>query len=163
MNCPNCGAPMVFHQDRATYECNYCKTLHIPEPDDQGMKIFEEPAQHNCPLCSIPLLWADIDGFPAEYCPNCKGVLFLQHLFGKAVKVLRVRAKTPSVEPGMVKWDNLNRLIRCPSCLNDMSTHVYGGPGNIVIDTCVDCNLIWLDHRELRRVLDTPGRDRAIN
>lgn len=87
----------------------------------------------------------------------------MQHLFGKAVKVLRVRAKTPSVEPGMVKWDNLNRLIRCPSCLNDMSTHVYGGPGNIVIDTCVDCNLIWLDNRELRRVLDTPGRDRAIN
>ena len=43
-----------------------------------------------------------------------------------------------------------------------MSTHVYGGPGNIVIDTCVNCQLIWLDYLELRRVLDTSGRDRAM-
>lgn len=163
MNCPNCGAPMILHHERATYECSYCQTLHIPEADDQGLRIFDETARHKCPLCNLPLVWVDMDGFPAEYCPNCQGVLLLQHLFGKAVKVLRGRAKTPAVDPEMVNWDHLHRSVRCPSCHKDMSTHVYGGPGNIVIDTCVYCNLIWLDYRELRRVLDTPGRDRAAN
>ncbi len=33
-----------------------------------------------------------------------------------------------------------------------MDVHPYYGPGNIVIDTCADCGLMWLDHGELTRV-----------
>lgn len=162
MNCPNCGAPMEFHRQRALYECKYCGRVHLPEPDEQGLRIYEESGRHKCPQCRLPLLWAEIDGFPAEVCPNCRGVLMLQHLFGKAVRVLRATARRPAVEPPQLDRQDLEQRVSCPSCGQTMSTHIYAGPGNIVIDTCLDCNLIWLDHRELRRVLDTPGRDRAM-
>jgi Zn-finger nucleic acid-binding protein len=33
-----------------------------------------------------------------------------------------------------------------------MLNHVYGGPGNLVIDTCESCRLNWLDPGELRRL-----------
>ncbi len=42
-----------------------------------------------------------------------------------------------------------------------MQTHPYYGPGNIVIDTCGHCNAIWLDHGELGRAVNAPGRDRG--
>jgi Zn-finger nucleic acid-binding protein len=41
-----------------------------------------------------------------------------------------------------------------------MDVHPYYGPGNIVIDTCGTCQLLWLDHGELASVIDAPGRDR---
>jgi Zn-finger nucleic acid-binding protein len=43
-----------------------------------------------------------------------------------------------------------------------METFEYYGPGNIVIDTCNSCDLIWLDYGELRKVVNAPGRDRGV-
>jgi Zn-finger nucleic acid-binding protein len=162
MNCPNCGAPMVFHDRRMTYECQYCSTIYIPEPDSQGVRVYPEAARHKCPHCLVPLVWADLEGFPAEICPRCRGLLFKQDLFAKMVKFLRAHARTPGLEPKPVPWEDLEEYVNCPACQQPMSTHVYGGPGNIVIDTCVNCQLIWLDYLELRSVLDTSGRDRAM-
>jgi hypothetical protein len=31
-----------------------------------------------------------------------------------------------------------------------MDTHVYGGPGNVVVDNCPRCAVKWLDHGELK-------------
>ena len=42
-----------------------------------------------------------------------------------------------------------------------MSTHRYLGPGNIIIDTCGTCNLIWLDYGELNKAVNAPGKDRG--
>jgi Zn-finger nucleic acid-binding protein len=151
---------MVYNQLRASYWCEYCDTTHVPEPDAQGMRISAELAPHACPVCRLRLVMADLQGFPVEICPGCHGLLFHQDQYGKAVKNLRAWARTPAVEPGPPPMDELRRPVNCPSCRKPMSTHIYGGPGNIVIDTCLDCGLVWLDHRELQRVLEAPGRDR---
>ena len=37
-----------------------------------------------------------------------------------------------------------------------MTSHHYGGPGNIVMDTCERCELNWLDPGELRRIALAP-------
>jgi Zn-finger nucleic acid-binding protein len=42
-----------------------------------------------------------------------------------------------------------------------MDVHPYYGPGNVVIDSCSACDLIWLDHGELTQITDAPGRDRG--
>jgi len=42
-----------------------------------------------------------------------------------------------------------------------MDTHIYGGPGNIVIDNCPECRLNWLDHQELARI--TTAADAQLN
>jgi len=41
-----------------------------------------------------------------------------------------------------------------------MITDWYYGPGNIIIDTCEACGIVWLDAGELRRAVDAPGPDR---
>jgi Zn-finger nucleic acid-binding protein len=43
-----------------------------------------------------------------------------------------------------------------------MDTFQYNGPGNIVIDTCHPCDLIWLDYGELHKVVNAPGSDRGV-
>jgi Zn-finger nucleic acid-binding protein len=43
-----------------------------------------------------------------------------------------------------------------------MDRHPYLGPGNVVIDTCSTCDLIWLDHGELTEMVDAPGSDRGV-
>ena len=42
-----------------------------------------------------------------------------------------------------------------------MATHPYYGPGNVVIDTCETCELVWLDFGELKQIVDAPGKDRG--
>jgi len=47
-------------------------------------------------------------------------------------------------------------------CEGHMGTYQYLGPGNIVIDTCHDDDVIWLDFGELNKVVNAPGRDRGV-
>ena len=42
-----------------------------------------------------------------------------------------------------------------------MITHPYFGPGNVVIDSCEHCELVWLDFGELQQIVDAPGKDRG--
>ena len=38
-----------------------------------------------------------------------------------------------------------------------MEVHPYYGPGNIIIDSCQECQYVWLDHGELRTVERSEG------
>jgi Zn-finger nucleic acid-binding protein len=38
-----------------------------------------------------------------------------------------------------------------------MDVHPYYGPGNVVIDTCGKCGLVWLDHGEMAVIENAPG------
>ena len=51
------------------------------------------------------------------------------------------------------------RAIRCPACHHAMLSHCYGGPGNLVIDTCESCHVTWLDPGELQRIARAAERD----
>ena len=37
-----------------------------------------------------------------------------------------------------------------------MDAHFYAGPGNVVIDSCEECSLIWLDRGELMHIVHAP-------
>ena len=40
-----------------------------------------------------------------------------------------------------------------------MDNHPYGGGGNVYIDSCEPCSVIWLDGGELRRIVMAPDRE----
>ena len=42
-----------------------------------------------------------------------------------------------------------------------MLTDWYYGGGNVIIDRCVGCDLVWLDYGELKQIIDAPGIDRG--
>ena len=82
--------------------------------------------------------------------------------FGETLIARRRSARTPSVTPRPADRAELQRPIRCPACGAPMITDWYYGPGNIVIDTCEACALVWLDAGELGRAVDAPGSDRPV-
>jgi Zn-finger nucleic acid-binding protein len=81
--------------------------------------------------------------------------------FGQLVKFRRSRTKEIPIPPPPLDTNEYQRKLNCPRCGKPMEIHPYYGPGNIVIETCASCNLIWLDYGELSRVVNAPGRDRG--
>jgi hypothetical protein len=73
----------------------------------------------------------------------------------RAYDVGALRTTAPSRQtPG-------ERTLRCPLCGQPLVSHHYGGPGNVVIDTCGRCLVNWLDQGELRRIALAPDRQRS--
>jgi hypothetical protein len=91
----------------------------------------------------------------------CGGLLIGMNVFTTIIDAVRaydvgaLRTTAPSRQkPG-------ERTLNCPSCGQPFVSHHYGGPGNIVIDTCSRCLVNWLDQGELRRIALAPDRQRS--
>lgn len=160
MNCPNCGAPMLLAPNQDYYACSYCATHYFPQPSDDYVRVLAEPAGLACPLCHDVLVAGSVEGTRVACCARCRGVLVNRLVFGQVISYLRSRATTPAVAPRPVDLSQLERTLHCPQCGRAMDVHPYYGPGNIVIDACGACQLLWLDHDELASVIDAPGSDR---
>jgi Zn-finger nucleic acid-binding protein len=136
--CPACGAPVSPKPDTAGYQCDYC---------------------HACPLCSLPLVHATIAKIPVLYCTQCHGLLLPMPVLPDIVDELR-EAREKAGKPVAVQTPpdrgDLKRAIRCPQCSQRMDTHFYAGPGNVIIDSCGTCLLLWLDRGELTRIACAP-------
>jgi hypothetical protein len=85
-----------------------------------------------------------------------------QSSFLEVIEYRRARVNTPPEPPVPIDPVELRRQVGCPLCEKTLDVHPYYGPGNIVIDSCRDCQVIWLDYGELQKVVDAPGRDRRI-
>jgi Zn-finger nucleic acid-binding protein len=163
MNCNNCGAPMVLFRERDFYRCEHCGSFHFPSSSPDGVRLVgENPEGIKCPLCDVVLQMATFDDHYRGYrCDKCRGLLFLRQIFAETVQARRTSAVAPIEVPAEPNPEELRRKLACPACSRTMSTYRYLGPGNIVIDTCETCDLIWLDYRELEKVVRAPGRDRG--
>lgn len=164
MNCVNCGAPMTLFRDQDYFYCEYCGSFHFPPASTEGVRLLgNNPEGSLCPHCQIPLQHVTLDDrFRGYLCPGCQGFLFERNTFRDTIETRRALVTTPPEAPRPLNPAELERRIDCPVCAREMSTHPYLGPGTIVIDTCSQCNLIWLDNGELNRVVNAPGSDRGI-
>jgi Zn-finger nucleic acid-binding protein len=154
---------MVLFRDQHYFCCEYCGSLHFPPESEEGVRVLDQaPEELHCPLCHVPLFRAQLDKERAFYCNTCKGFLAHQLAFGDLVKYRRARVagKPEPLKP--LNQQALQRRVHCPLCGQRMYTHPYYGPGNIVIDSCSRCHVVWLDHGELTQVINAPGRDRPL-
>lgn len=162
MNCPSCGAPLHLDPDRDYCQCDYCKGYYFPDQDEEGVRVFGEAASLNCPICAVPLVHATMGGIRFLYCGQCRGMLISMEIFAALIDELRGQL---GVRPAIAKPPDprdLDRDMSCPWCHNRMDTHRYGGPGNVIIDSCSKCYLNWLDHGELMRIVHTPDHSLRI-
>jgi Zn-finger nucleic acid-binding protein len=162
MQCPQCGAPLRLEDDKDYLICDFCHSLHFPEPDDAGVRALGVSVSELCPVCHVPLEHAAVDGLRVLYCGRCHGLLIAMPIFVVLIDDLRAKSGCTSALTRRISPRDLARRIECPRCHRTMDTHPYGGPGNIVIDSCSDCRLDWLDYGELQRVVRAPeGRYNA--
>lgn len=158
MNCPGCGAPLRLEEGKDYLTCGYCRNMHFPEPNADGVRLLGKPATQTCPVCAIPLQHAAAGGQRFLSCGQCRGTLVTMPVFVALIDELRAEHNHSSMPVAPFGKRDLQRRIRCPQCHEMMDTHPYLGPGHIVIDSCSACYLNWLDYGELQRILRAPDR-----
>ena len=164
MNCPNCGAAMELVDSRKYFVCRHCGSFSFPEPVDvDGIRIVGRTWDAKaCPVCMVPMDQALLDDAHAmHFCGKCRGMLVPRDTFAAAVQRRRAWADGPGMQPPPLDRRGLDRKLSCPLCAGRFTTYAYGGPGAVVMDGCDRCNVVWLDYRELKQIVDAPGRDRG--
>jgi Zn-finger nucleic acid-binding protein len=160
MNCQNCGAPLRTTSNRDYAVCDYCTTVAFREPDADGVVVLGEHSALPCPICQRTLVTAFVNETDILFCDRCRGILCDQPGFGAVTQQLRSGLAAPLSTPRPLNRADLERRVMCPQCGAAMDTHPYYGPGNVVVDSCGYCRLIWLDHGELHKIVSAPGSDR---
>lgn len=152
---------MKLVDGRDYFTCAYCTSFQFPNASPASVdcvKVLGEDSDVTCPVCDVPLVAASIDQHRVLHCEECRGVLATNAEFAEIVKLRRVSYAGPDRTPTPLDPEQLQRTVRCPSCNDAMDVHPYYGPGNVVVDTCARCMLIWLDHGEIAVIEKAPGR-----
>jgi Zn-finger nucleic acid-binding protein len=153
MTCENCGAPMLLDRDRNLMVCQYCQTEAVPPMDEDGVQIVGE-TDKVCPGCGSKLSNGLMETQSLLYCAQCHGMLIEMEQLQPLVEHLRAVRDRPAAFVGAPQNDAKN--LHCPLCNGAMDDHPYGGPGNVIVDSCEQCSVIWLDRGELRRIVVAP-------
>ena len=162
MTCPQCGAPLSCTDSSLETEndflrCGDCEALYFPEPNAEGIRVLGVPSDFACPQCRTrQLVHASVGGERVFYCEGCHGLLIQMRVFPEIVDQMRSHHLTSEYPGKQPDWDQLKRLVKCPLCDAPMDAHPYAGPGAVIIDSCSDCCVNWLDHGELQRIVRAP-------
>ena len=155
---------MALVESRRYFQCRHCGTYHFPVSiEADGIRIVGHPAQApNCPVCAAGMAHALLDDdHPIDFCARCRGVLLPRSTFAVVTMKRRAWATSAPAEPVPIDRRELHRQLRCPKCEGSFETYPHYGPGNVVIDSCARCDVIWLDFGEMRQIVDAPGKDRG--
>ena len=156
--CENCGAPMHLSRDEGLMICDYCGSQAVPATDEEGVLVID-PTGHRCPVCTTPpLANAAIESFEILYCTSCRGMLFEMEKFVPLLAVLREHRYWSRSSESPRNFDAA-RVLHCPLCKLEMDEHTYGGGGNVAVDSCESCGVLWLDRGELSRIVAAPDRE----
>jgi Zn-finger nucleic acid-binding protein len=157
MTCETCGAPMRLSRDQGLMICDYCRSQVTPRADEDGV-IVMEATSHNCPVCEVPLANASVESQQFLYCSRCHGMLLEMEKFVSLLNVLREYRYWCRSSQAPRDLD-FGRVLHCPLCRHEMDEHFYGGGGNVNVDSCETCGVLWLDRGELSRIVAAPDRD----
>jgi Zn-finger nucleic acid-binding protein len=147
---------MRLKPDMTSFRCDYCQRVFLPEANvDDGVRVLGEPSGQNCPVCTTDLVHATLDNIRIRYCTKCHGMLVPMGALSALVDAVQGEKRGGTIQPP-ADAEDLQRKINCPACHRHMDTHFYGGPGNVVIDSCENCCLTWLDSGELTRIAQAP-------
>ncbi len=155
ITCMSCGAPLTPVANKDFFLCSYCGAYYFPDSTQDGVKILGGPGTMVCPVCKIALVTAMVEDIHLQACPKCRGVMIPQNQLALIVRILRSTSQKIEAELPLNKAD-LDPVRYCQTCGNRMDSHPYGGGGNVVIDVCEICAVVWFDYGELKRVITAP-------
>jgi Zn-finger nucleic acid-binding protein len=148
---------MRLSRDQGLMLCDYCGSQKTPPTDEDGVVVLA-PSSHNCPVCATPLADASIESHEILYCTHCHGMLLDMGKFLPLLDVLREYRYWSRSSQAPRDFDD-GRVLHCPLCKGEMDHHPYGGGGNLAVDSCEPCGVLWLDRGELSRIVAAPDRD----
>ena len=146
---------MQVDREGGVLVCRHCGSSEPSSAIAQHVDVVS-PSDKACPSCTTPLVRSRLDGQPFLFCQRCEGMLIEMEYFVSVIDAARVHER-PSGTVAPRRQSPGDRSLNCPECTRPMLSHFYGGPGNLVIDTCERCHLNWLDPVELRRIARAPA------
>jgi Zn-finger nucleic acid-binding protein len=126
-----------------------------PQANEDGVQVGAETT-NVCPVCQTLLSEGSIQTKSVLYCTKCRGLLVSIDKFLPLVEFLRALRHPTGSDIQPRDNSDADRKFACPMCDRIMIGHPYGGPGNVNIDTCERCAVIWLDRNELQRIVMAP-------
>jgi Zn-finger nucleic acid-binding protein len=137
--------------------CDHCGSQRESPILLEHLELLRETSTL-CPVCSTPLSDGRLAGHRLLCCARCFGMLIEMNRFTAVIDAMRAHEEG-SLRTVLPRRQNPgDRFLNCPECGHPMIGHFYGGPGNVVIDTCERCLVNWLDSGELRRIVVAPDR-----
>ena len=155
---------MALVGSRRYFHCRHCGTYHFPETVEAGgiRVVGQSREASKCPVCTTAMAHALLDDeHPIDFCARCRGILLPRTSFAMVTQKRRAWATSPPAEALPINREDLKRRLACPKCGGAFDTYPHAGPGNVVIDSCPRCDVIWIDFGEMRQIVDAPGRDRG--
>jgi Zn-finger nucleic acid-binding protein len=149
---------MRLDPDRGLFVCDYCGGQFAPAPDADGVLVTGQSTL-TCSICKTPLSDGLLQEFSLQYCPGCRGMLIAMGNFPLLIDALRVNGNRPSGYFAARDSADEDRHLPCPKCGSAMDGHPYGGGGNVNVDSCENCSLIWLDRGELQKIVMAPDHE----
>ena len=125
------------------------------QTNQDGVELAAETT-YTCPACQAMLSDGTIQGKAVLCCTKCRGLLVSIDKFLPLIEFLRALQHPTGSAIQPRDNSDADRHFTCPQCGRTMIGHPYGGPGNVNIDTCESCSVIWLDRRELQRIVMAP-------
>lgn len=146
---------MRLKPEQECLTCDYCRNIYFPVKDDEGVSVFPEQSENACPVCNVPLYHASLAKLRIEYCTQCRGMLISMGVMLPLEDELRSNQQGDLI-PAPPDPSELRNKLACPHCHKPMDTHFYSGAGNVIIEDCDTCELNWLDHGKLMRIVRAP-------
>lgn len=108
-----------------------------------------------CPDCGVPMSDEALGGVTLAACPACQAVTIGRDALLRLRGVDRTTHPLLRPSPGEVApAGGAHEAARaCPSCQQTMSSFRYRG-GSVRVEQCAHCQLLYLDHGELAKVLN---------
>jgi Zn-finger nucleic acid-binding protein len=141
--------------------CGHCGSQQELPAALEHRELLSE-ASSACPACSTPLSNSRLEGHPLLCCPRCFGMLIEMNRFATVIDAVRAHEGRSSRTVLPRRQNPGERLFDCPACGQPMASRLYGGPGNVVIETCERCLVNWLDPGELRRIAAAPDWPHSV-
>jgi Zn-finger nucleic acid-binding protein len=109
----------------------------------------------HCPKCGIVLNNKTIEGVEVDECRKCEGIWFdkdeLRQIKDKSDSDLHWMDFEIWKHPE--KFKAISESIDCPNCSTKMNVLDYDNT-NIEIAYCANCQGVWLDKDELKKIID---------
>ncbi len=162
MNCGSCSGVMLPVYGQSHHHCHGCNTYNFSADIDQTEEPITPTGKKTgfkCPRCQVTLEVGILaDEVQVCFCENCRGYVIDNDTFGSFARHHRDSYTGADDRPKPIDPEQLDKIQSCPACLQKMEAHPYYGPGSVVIDSCIRCKLVWLDHGEFTRIVRAPGQ-----
>lgn len=159
-NC-GCGDAFTVAPGFSHSKCETCGDFWFPtsiENSEDAIVPQNRTTPFACPRCEIDLVVGKTGNTEVCFCQTCRGFVVDSESLGHLIAFRRASYKGPDDVPTPANFRDLDVRATCPACFAYLDAHHYFGPGNIVIDTCMQCKLAWLDHGELSKIIRASGK-----